>query len=155
MELREAIYTYLQSQHLMALATHSESTWIANVYFLVDQDLNIYFMSSPHTEHRQDISKNSQVAIAVSDSSKKPNEAKSGLQLTGNAEVVEDAIELGKVILSWNQRFSVIGGNPITLENITNLAHSRLYRIKPTRIKYYNTDLWPEEKFKVWEISAN
>lgn len=65
---KQQVYEYLQTQKFMSLATFAEQPWIANVYYVHDEDLNLYLLSKKHREHCQEIEINSQVAVAIADS---------------------------------------------------------------------------------------
>ena len=83
---REIVLRFLATHKLMAVATFGDFPWIASVYYTFDQDLNLYFLSSPTTLHAKHILRNSQVAVAIADSHQSINETKRGLQLFGIAQ---------------------------------------------------------------------
>lgn len=62
------IGNYLKTQKLMSVATYYKTPWIANVYFVHDDSLNLYFMSKNWREHCLAIERNNQVAVAIADS---------------------------------------------------------------------------------------
>lgn len=94
-EDKQMLLDYLNSQRLMAVATYGSYPWIAWVYYVVDEELNFYFISPPDAEHSQQIMNNSKVACAVADSSQKASDKKIGVQLWGkaNVETVVDKIK--------------------------------------------------------------
>jgi len=59
---------FLKKQKLVAIATidHENKPWIANVYYSVDEDLNLFFVSPQDTNHSKHIQKNSEVAFTIS-----------------------------------------------------------------------------------------
>ena len=61
-EERVKLLKYLKTQTLTSLATFGKEPWICSVYFVVDDDLNFYFVSSPDSQHSKDIEKNKSVA---------------------------------------------------------------------------------------------
>lgn len=136
---KQKLWNYLQTQHLMALATKGKDMWIASVYYAVDKDFNFYFVSGPKSQHCQDIEKNPEVACAIADSSQ-PNGSKEkiGVQMRGKIKMVTNLVELTKAITLWNK------ANPgaekwISLKNIREKAvSSRIYKIVPQRIKFFN-----------------
>ena len=81
MELtKKHILEYLKQHNLMQLATYGEShPWIASVYYSFDQDLNLYFLSSPKTIHCKQIKEKSQVSVAITNSSESISGDKKGL----------------------------------------------------------------------------
>lgn len=75
----------------MSLATLDDGgLWVADVIYIYDENLNIYWMSSPNVRHSKAILKNKQVAgsITVSNRSKEKN---LGIQFSGIAEKIEGA----------------------------------------------------------------
>ena len=60
----------------MVVATYGSHPWIATVYYTLDQDLNIYFLSDPNTIHCRQIAKNPKVAITIADSPQRPTSKK-------------------------------------------------------------------------------
>jgi len=68
MDLKKEIDAYLKTQRLMSVATFGTSPWIANVYFIHDTDLHIYFLSKTWREHSKAITSNPRVAVAIADS---------------------------------------------------------------------------------------
>ena len=79
----------LEKTHLMSLATRDAGgLWVADVVFIFDDDLNVYWMSSPQTRHLKAISENGEAAgtITFSTASKMPN---LGIQFSGSAEKID------------------------------------------------------------------
>ena len=70
-EDKQIILDYLSDpQHiLMTLATvNGDKPWVCSVYYVVDDDLNLYFISPPDAEHSTHIKENQNVACAIADS---------------------------------------------------------------------------------------
>jgi len=106
MTLRNAkaeIVRYLQTQHLMTLATVAKKHWVSTVYFAIDKNLNFYFVSSPKSNHCKDIEKNKYIAFAIYDSHTKNSDKKSGIQGQGHATLIKSIIDMRKPLLLWNK----------------------------------------------------
>ena len=91
MDLKERAREVLATAHLMSLATLDEGgIWVADVVFIYDNDVKIYWMSDPGVRHSQAILKNHNVAgtITVSNKSKEPNLC---IQFAGRAEKIDGA----------------------------------------------------------------
>ncbi len=75
----------------MQLATVKDGRpWICTVYFVADDDFNLYWMSARERQHSVEISSNSQVAVTVV----RDTERKQALQMIGNAyEVADEELE--------------------------------------------------------------
>lgn len=71
----------------MQLATVKDGNpWICTVYFVADDDFNLYWMSARERQHSQEITSNPKVAVTIVHDT----ERKQALQITGNAYEVED-----------------------------------------------------------------
>src|SRR3972149_4861548 len=84
------LHQYLQSQNLVSIATRNDKLWVSVVYYVVDDKLNLYFLSEPTTEHCQNILKNAEVACAIFNSNQKVTDKKIGVQLHGKASKVNN-----------------------------------------------------------------
>ena len=86
MDLRERAKEVLAQTHLMTIAVRDEQgVWAADVIFVYDEALRLYWISDPETRHSRAIAENGEVAatITASTQSKEPN---FGLQLAGRAQ---------------------------------------------------------------------
>lgn len=89
MNLVDRVKKVLNESHLMSLGTFDDDgVWVADIIFLYDDSLNIYWLSSPDCRHSRAILKNDKVAGTITYSNKK-NEANLGLQIEGKAERLE------------------------------------------------------------------
>lgn len=88
-DIRQRILEVLQKTHLMSLGVVDEKgPWVADVVFIFDEDLNIYWMSDPDARHSRAVRENKKAAgsITYSTRSKEPN---FGLQIEGAAGQLE------------------------------------------------------------------
>jgi uncharacterized protein YhbP (UPF0306 family) len=137
------ILDFLGKHKLMIMATCAEEPWIASVYYSFDRDLNLFFLSSPTTLHCRHLENNKLVAVAITDSSQKVRDLKKGLQLVGTAERVSDIAKIKHCLRSWKEAIGV-DDPELTYENmIAKVVNGRMYRITPTRIKFFNEELFP------------
>ncbi len=89
MDIKAKILEVLNRGHLMSLATLDDGgLWVADLVYVFDEDLNIYWMSDPGVRHSKAILKNAQVAgtITISNKSKESN---LGIQFSGQAEKID------------------------------------------------------------------
>ena len=144
MELtKKHILEYLKQHNLMQLATYGEShPWIASVYYSFDQDLNLYFLSSPKTIHCKQIKENSQVSVAITNSSQSISGDKKGLQLYGHAEQISDVAKIKHSLHLWKQQLGVTDES-LSYENMAKkVISSKMYKITPKKIKFFNQELF-------------
>ncbi|OGM05245.1 hypothetical protein A2715_04805 [Candidatus Woesebacteria bacterium RIFCSPHIGHO2_01_FULL_39_32] len=149
---KEKLEKFLNANNLMTLATANPKPWVATVYYAFDKGFNLYFVSSPNSKHSHDIEKNKNVAIAIYDSHTKNSESKTGLQLQGVASRIKGWDMTTKMLKIWHK--SAPGMEDIV--NIKNMKakviSSRVYKITPTIIKFFNQDLYGEEGYRVFKL---
>lgn len=149
---KQRLLEYLRFQNLMSLATCGKRMWISTVYYVVDEQLNLYFLSEPMTIHCQDIKENSQVACAIADSKQKVTDKKIGVQARGIASEVNSLEKIKWVLAMWNKHNPGIE-NIINLKNIQRkVINSKIYKIKPSVIKFFNEELYGPEGFEIFKF---
>ncbi len=141
--LNKLIKEYLKSQHLMCLSTFSDHPWSTTLYYAVDDDLNIYFVSDPKSKHCRDILKNNKVSCAISDSTQKVSSRKIGVQLTGIASRVIEEIEIIYALALWN--FSNPGLEKIFKYENLGKINTQVYILRPNNIKFFNEKIFGPE----------
>lgn len=153
-EDNKELLKYLKSQRLMTLATSvNNKSWVCSVYYVIDSELNLYFVSPPESKHCQDILKNKAVACAIADSHT-PNSAKKvGVQLTGIASQVR-GWEKTKVLLKMWHKAAPGAEDVINTANMKNkVVSSRVYKVRPNLIKFFNQNLYSNPSSRVLTIS--
>lgn len=153
MDTKQEIYNYLQTQILMGLSTFGDSNslpWPAIVYFIVDEDLNLYFISSKKAKHCQNIYENPKVTCTVFDSSQKNAGGKIGIQYSGQAEEVNSKEKVEWMIERWNHHIAGKDGWRPAPTELLGEGTSRVYQVAPVKIKFFNTKEFKKGP-KVWE----
>lgn len=129
MDLKARVVEVLKNAHLMSLATvDSTGPWVADVIFVFDDDVNIYWMSDPDCRHSKALLRDARVAgsITVSDKSKQPN---LGIQFEGRAEKLDGSrYDLG--VLHYAKR-----GRVAPSEDEDVLQGDSWYILKPLKIR--------------------
>lgn len=152
MNLQSEIYAYLQTQKLMALSTVGDEPWPAIVYYISDEELNLYFISHPDDIHSRNIAENNVVTGTIYDSSQNNAETKIGIQLRGQAEVVNTFDKVKWMVKLWNNIIAKENGFRPDPKDLLSAGKSRVYRVTPEKIKFYNEALFPEQKQQVLEL---
>jgi uncharacterized protein YhbP (UPF0306 family) len=153
-DLKTLIYEYLKTQRLMQVATYGEHPWIANIFYVHDEDLNLYFVSKKTEKHSIDIAKNPNVSVAIADSHQLLHLPLKGIQLYGTCESVNIINKLEWMFKIWNRLIAEEKEDKLSnpkefLEN----GFANVYKIKPKKIQYYNTEIFNKpEKFRVLEM---
>jgi len=83
-----AVQILLKKHKTLTLATCADGRpWAASLYYVNDDNLNLYFVSDPETRHARELRVNPEVAITINaDRHRWPRLR--GLQLRGRAKVV-------------------------------------------------------------------
>src|SRR3989344_1953605 len=145
---KKEIFDYLAKYKLMSLGTYFKLPWAASVYYLFDDDFNLYFVSNPKTKHCQNIAKNPKVSVTIADSTQNPKGKKIGFQARGIAKAVSSVKELKDIIKAWNKR----GFVPVTYRLFTKAWKSKFYKIKLTDIQMFDENQPERMEVRNWKI---
>ena len=145
---KKEILSYLSKYKLVSVGTNHKLPWAANVYYLFDDDFNLYFVSNPNTKHCKNIARNPKVSVTIADSSQDPNGNKVGFQGRGIAKKVTSVNEIKEIIKSWNKR----GFVALTYKLFSKVWKSRFYRIKLTHIQMFDENQPEETEKRFWEL---
>lgn len=148
----EHIRGFVGSHYQLVIGTYDNEPWCATLYYAADDDLNIYFLTSPSTIHASHIANNPRVSVSIADSPQEPNSKKKGLQMFGLCELLTDDSDIETAIKFWTKKLNVENPN-YSLEGIKNdMISGRMYKIKPKKIKFFNEDLQEEGKEQLIEL---
>ncbi len=129
----------------MSLAVFGIDLSICTLYYAIDAELNLYFVSEPESGHMKNIGKNNNVVCTITDSRQKVTDKKIGIQLKGMVSEVSEPKELENPLTLWNSANPGIESaiNSKSIQNKT--IDSRVYKITPKEIKFFNEGLFGEE----------
>ena len=86
--VKKLIQEVLEKGYLMSLATLDDGgVWVADIIYIHDDNMNIYWMSDPDTRHSQALMKNKKIAGTITVSGK--GEENLGIQFEGIAEKID------------------------------------------------------------------
>ncbi len=152
MNNKQKLLQYLRSQKLMSLSTSSDKPWTSNVYYTIDDDFNLYFLSEPESKHCRDIKANPNVSCSIADSSQKVTDKKIGAQIQGTATQLTDVDQIKKALDSWNRDIPGFA-HIINWENMEkHVIKSKVYRVKPATIKFLNEALYGPEGTEIFNF---
>ncbi|OGN16507.1 MAG: hypothetical protein A3C88_02890 [Candidatus Yanofskybacteria bacterium RIFCSPHIGHO2_02_FULL_50_12] len=142
MKLKELIKEVLEKGYLMSLATSDGGgVWVADVIYVYDDELNIYWMSDPGVRHSQAILKNNQLAGTITISGQ--GEDNLGIQFAGTAEKIEGPrYDLVKKHFAKRNK-------PEPAEADDVLQGDSWYIFKPTKIELTHEKLFGFDKQKL------
>ncbi|MBI2617739.1 pyridoxamine 5'-phosphate oxidase family protein [Candidatus Gottesmanbacteria bacterium] len=148
--MKKDILNFLKTQRLLNLATVSKKPYICTVFYAEDASGDLYFISEPKSKHCKNISGNTSVAVAIFDSHQRVADKKKGVQIEGNANEVTEEKEIKHALKLWNTK------NP-GFENVINYQSmktgkikGKIYRISPSRTKFFNEELYGPEGYKIF-----
>jgi len=149
---KQRLLEYLKGLKFMSAATHDKHLWTAWVYYVIDDDFNLYFVSQPDTDHCKSILKNGEIACAIADSHQNVTDKKVGIQLYGTASQLTDLQQLRWMLNLWNKVNPGID-KIINLKNIQKkIIKSRVFKVVPQKIKWFNEELYKEKEFEVFHF---
>jgi uncharacterized protein YhbP (UPF0306 family) len=115
----------------MALATTDESgePCVAPLFYIPDQELNLYWLSSAKSQHSRNLRLNPEASATVYRQTEKWQEI-CGLQMRGGVEIVTEREQRNLLVKSYCQRFSL--GSVLRLA----IRRSTLYVFRPRWFRY-------------------
>ncbi len=86
----DRVREYITSHDTMCLASsYRGRAWSTPLFYQVDSDLHLYFISDPNTRHIQNALNNSSIAVSIFEQ-KQPWQAIQGVQIEGHLATVSD-----------------------------------------------------------------
>ncbi|MDL2362991.1 MAG: pyridoxamine 5'-phosphate oxidase family protein [Patescibacteria group bacterium] len=137
--MRELIEKYLKGKNDMQLATVAEGQpWICTVYFVYDDNFNLYWTSGRTRQHSLEILNDPKAAVTIV----KDSERKQALQINGMAYEVADE-DLERVHELYQAKY---GAKDYDLEDMKRHdSEGRSYWVfKPTEISLWDEVNFPE-----------
>ena len=139
--LRKLITDYLEEAKFMQIATVSgEQPWSCTVYFICDKNLDLYWISKPDARHSKEIHKNNKIAASIP--VKFSDLTVVGIQVEGDADVIEVNYEIKRMIRLYTDRFD--RGEKWYENFIAGNNEHKLYRIKPRLFVLFDRVNFPE-----------
>jgi len=141
-DLRSRLLEFLGRHDTMTLATVGPDgePQAAAVFYAVDDELNLYFLSDPKTRHSQNLQRESRAAATIQADGQAWQEIR-GLQIEGTVRPVDGTGEKARAVRAYALRFSFLRGllennpadAPVALRG--PLAGSRFYLLRPAWIR--------------------
>lgn len=137
-DLSDRIRTFLAGHNTMTLATIGPQgePQAAAVFYALDEESNLYFLSSPNSRHSRNLAQEPRVAATVQADGQAWQEIR-GLQIQGEAHLVTGVQATARAARIYSKRFDFLtgllggaGNGPTTLQG--PVASSRFYVLHPT-----------------------
>lgn len=149
-DVEKSIREYLPYVIHMSLATSKDNKpWVCEVHYAFDEDLNIYFMSTPQRRHSLEIAENPNVSgniVKQHGMKDKPR----GVYFEGIAEMLTDVDERHPAYISYKSRFGIDKSDIV--ESRLETGH-KFYKI--TVDKFYLFDAIESKPSQKYELEWN
>ena len=128
MDVAEQIKKYINGDsRMMQIATlDGDQPWICTVYYVADDDLNLYWLSLPSRRHSQEIAKHDKVAATIPVKFEQPI---IGVQVEGVAEEVTDKTIIASVMKKYVAKYG--SGKDFYDNFVAGKNQHHLYLIRP------------------------
>ncbi len=135
-DIRQIIREFLETQSTVALGTvdaegQPES---APVFYVSDDQFNLYWLSATHVNHSMNISERKQVAGSIYPTTWQWQEIV-GLQMKGEARVISDDRIREQILQLYLRKFRL----PPTFDSA--IAASTLYVFRPSWVRWVNNSV--------------
>lgn len=148
-QTKELVNKYLKEGRLMSVATVSgDQPWNFTAYYASDDHLNIYWISPIDTRHSKEIQANKKVAVSIP--IKFDNITVVGLQVEGDAKLIEDTGEIKEAIKIYCDKHQ--RGEEWYKDFIAGKNIHKAYKITPRLFVLYdrvNSPDHPRQEFKL------
>ncbi len=134
---------------MMQVATLSNGQpWVCTVYFVADEELNLYWASLPSRRHSQEIAVHSEVAAAVPVKHVKGEEV-IGIQVEGKAVMIDSPTKFKPIVQKYAKKFD---RDEQWTENFINLkTEHRLYKLTPGMFVLFDEQNFPHNTRIGWK----
>lgn len=142
MKSKSLLREYLQGNtQTMQLATVSDGKpWIATVYFVADDDLNVYWLSWPERRHSREGALNASVAATIV---VKPDQPVIGVQMSGEMYEVKDMITVTHVMENYVAKYTT--GMDFTANFAKGTNRHVMYKLSPHTIQLFDEVVFPDK----------
>jgi uncharacterized protein YhbP (UPF0306 family) len=144
LEQLETLVTLLREENTLALATVDEhgDPSIAPLFYLVDEDLSLFWLSSPSSWHSQNLKKVPRAVATVYRHTESWNDIR-GVQMRGLVTVVKDRRRRRLLIKSYSERFKL--GTLF----VAAISRCNLYEFRPNFFRFIDNSKGFGYKFEL------
>ena len=148
MKAKDYIKKYLKEPKLMQLATtKDDKPWICSVYFVVDEDSNIYWLSETHRRHSKEIEENSNVAVSMAIKTDLPV---IGLQAEGKAMRVSNLNTIRKVMTRYVKKYGL--GKDFYKRAVKGINKHKVYKMTVKKYSLFDEVDFPKSSPQEWVL---
>lgn len=148
MEVSVLIKKYLGEAKMMQVATvNGDQPWICTVYFVEDENLNLFWLSLPTRRHSREITTNNKAAVTVP--VKFDKNPIIGVQAEGTAEVITDSDKVAQVMKAYTERYNV--GKDFYNNFVAGKNKHKLYKFTPSKYVLFDEVNFPDNSRVEWK----
>jgi uncharacterized protein YhbP (UPF0306 family) len=133
---------------MMQIATSLDNQpWCCTVYYAVNENYDLIWLSMPSRKHSEDIKINPKVAGVIAYDQQPPQPYVRGVQFSGDAELLEgdEAVEAVKLYAEQ------LNSSPKWVESvIAGTDPHRAYRIRVSKFTLFDSQNFPDESRQQW-----
>lgn len=151
----EDVKKFLKQQKLLVLSTVDKegNPWSCNVYFSVNDNVEIFFVSPTSTNHVQHLKHNSKVSFSVPWYNDAELSDRKAIQGTGLCSQVKNPRKIAS-LLKNHAKYFPLWKDTLTYKNMNEKTiASRPFIIKPDYMKFWNDELYGAEGIREFEVS--
>lgn len=149
--VEDLIRKNLKEGFMMVLATLSgDQPWAATVYFVADEQLNIYWVSTPERRHSQELASNFKAAGAIPLDAN-PSAPNVGVQVQGLAGLVAERLEVERAVKLYAQKFN--SGDEYVENFLAGKDEHRLYKLAPSLLVLFDEKNFPGQARQEWHLA--
>ena len=135
-DMLEIVRAFLDTQSTMTLGTVNAAGQpeTAPIFYVSDEQLNLYWLSSTHVRHSINLGANTRVSAAVYPAVWQWNDIK-GVQMEGAASVIEDSAVREQILALYRQKFTL----PPAFD--AAITASSLYVLRPSWLRWVDNSV--------------
>lgn len=138
--LRVQRYLHGDAQTMQIATAKDNKPWIATVYFIADDDLNLYWLSWPERRHSRELTENQYVAATIVIKADKPV---IGVQLAGEANEISDPAIAESVMKMYVAKYGQ--GKDFYTAFLAGTNKHHLYCLQPQTVQLFDELNYPDE----------
>ncbi|OGH64519.1 MAG: hypothetical protein A2821_04695 [Candidatus Magasanikbacteria bacterium RIFCSPHIGHO2_01_FULL_41_23] len=144
----DKLLAFLESQRLLVIASADNEPWIANVFYGIDANFKLYFISNQETKHSQQILESPMIAFSVAWYNPSNHKDRKAVQGKGLCRIAKNNEEIETGIRLHNTNFPEFADR-ITVEWAKNASNlSKVWVVEPTYMKFWNDGLYGDDETK-------
>lgn len=151
--IQKDIFLFLKKNGILTLAVASENTpWLCTLYYGIDDQMNLYVVTDPNNNHGKIMTKNPKVAFNIFDSHQLVTNPKKGLQGKGLISIVKGQKAVSEALEFWHKANPGVENRIIVKNILDEESDTKLFKITPTHLKYYNDQLYGKEEYGIIDL---